>query len=246
MTPDASFIPPYVTPPDPPEIKIVALVFSMVMLLLLVGFVGFVCIEFLADMLGHPLNVGLQQPPDISLFSEPLTTNEWKSPFELITPKDLTQMQGPDVVVLYTVRSPERPIMPPYLLIDNTLYPWEVQYGENTWFSRIHLPDGRHRLCIAETEIEFYTTQKNITLIGQDLLGWHRPHPDANKPDRCADCHEGSSQLINPLITGRGNAIGPWKGPASCFSCHEEEKHDAVHASLLPFSNQCVRCHPIH
>jgi hypothetical protein len=50
MSPDTSFIPPDVTPPDPPEAKAVALAFSIFMFAVMLAFTGFVCVEFLAEM----------------------------------------------------------------------------------------------------------------------------------------------------------------------------------------------------
>jgi len=251
MTTDASFLPPHIVPPDPPEAKIVALVFSVVMSALMILFAGFVGIEFFFDMLGRPLYFAAQQPIlDVPMLTEPSTADESKSPAELITPKNMTQRRGADVVVLYTIRSPEllSSQVPPDFTINNVRYPWDVQYGSNTWFARVHLPDGRHHLCVADTEIEFYTTQEeeDKTLINEALYRRHRFHPDTDKPNRCSDCHEMSRQFFEPSVTGRGSSIGAWKGIASCFDCHEEEKHDSIHAALLPISNQCLRCHSTH
>jgi len=65
---DAAFIPPDVTPPPPPEARVVALVFSVFMSVILLAFIGFVSVEFLADMAGHPLRFGRQPlPPDVIL-----------------------------------------------------------------------------------------------------------------------------------------------------------------------------------
>jgi len=55
MSQHTSFIPPNVTPPDPPEAKVVALVFSIFMSVILLAFIGFICVDFLADIAEYPL-----------------------------------------------------------------------------------------------------------------------------------------------------------------------------------------------
>ena len=51
----ASFIPPDVVPPEPPGAKTITLIFSVFMSVVLIAFIGFVSIEFLADIAGIPL-----------------------------------------------------------------------------------------------------------------------------------------------------------------------------------------------
>ena len=53
MSPHASFIPPEVTPPDPPEAKVVAFAFSAFMSVVLILFIGYVSIDFLTDIFWH-------------------------------------------------------------------------------------------------------------------------------------------------------------------------------------------------
>jgi len=55
MSQHTSFIPPNVTPPEPPEAKVIALIFSVVMSVVLIVFIGYICIDFLADITEYPL-----------------------------------------------------------------------------------------------------------------------------------------------------------------------------------------------
>ena len=55
MSPHTSFIPPNVSPPEPPEGKAIALFFSVFMSIMFLVLVGFVCVEFLADTIEFPL-----------------------------------------------------------------------------------------------------------------------------------------------------------------------------------------------
>jgi len=67
MPSNASFIPPNITPPEPPEAKVVALIFSAFMSFLLLLLIGIVSIDFLAEMIGHPFHAATKEPPQDSL-----------------------------------------------------------------------------------------------------------------------------------------------------------------------------------
>ena len=244
---DASFLPPNVTPPDPPGFRAVALVSSIFMSVILLAFISFIGVEFLADMAGHPLDFGRQPlPPDIVLSSESDSTDVFKIPRELITPKHQTRMMGPEIVVIYTRRSPDPAAIPPDLVVDDARQPWEAQYGDNTWFARLQMLEGVHRVQVEESEAEFFVETLTSPVRSTEQWTWHRPHPDTNKPDRCYDCHERGAQPTDPLAVGR-QTIGAWKGIVSCFDCHEVEQHDIRHAVLQSMpTDQCLRCHAMH
>ena len=247
MTQDASFIPPHVTPPDPPEAKAAALWFSIVMSLILIVFAVFICVEFFADMIGHPLDFAPQPPPlESALIPDQNRTSEVKKTFELISPKHQTQMSGPKVAAIYTHRSPDLPAVPPSLLLNGKPHSWEIQYGNNTWFAQLELEAGNHHLQVDEAEADFFVSMPHSLL--QSLEPWAgiRPHPETKKTDRCNGCHEVFEEPTHPLIARSGRAIGAWKGIGSCFSCHEEEDHETRHIVVLPVSDQCLRCHTIH
>jgi len=244
---DASFIPPNVTPPDPPEAKAVSLIVSVFMSILLIAFIGFISIEFLADMAGVPFHFGVQPPPLADLPSaEPDSREELKSPYELMTPKHQTQRMGPEIVVIYTRRTPVPAAIPPELMIDDTQRPWEEQYGDNTWFTRCQLQAGLHRVQVEDAEAELFVETLDSPMRSLEQWPWHMPHPDTDKTDRCHDCHE----RIDPSATGinkANHAIGAWKGIASCFGCHEVERHNILHAVIFPTpTDKCLRCHAMH
>lgn len=248
MPKQTSFIPPHVTPPDPLVVRILALSLSLFLSFVLALFIGFMCIEFLLDMLGKPLNWGAQVPPyNVELSTEPDTHNLLESPIELITPKHHTKMLGPEVAVIYTQRLPENSHeMPPVLLIDDNPHPWEIQFGNNTWFARLQLQPGLHYVQVEGTEAEFtVATADSLSQLSGEWT-WNRPHPDTDKADRCYDCHEINVQQTDRLTMNRTFALGAWKGAKSCFACHEREEHTVRHATLISTSNQCFRCHSIH
>jgi hypothetical protein len=250
MSHSASFIPPHVSPPDPPEARAAVLVFSIIMSVLLFLVIGLVSIDFFAEMAGFPLvSETRQSPPDAYQFAEEGTMKKLKNHFELVTPKHQTQMKGPEIVVIYTQHLPEElttpRTMPPELLLDGSPHPWEEQYGNNTWFARLQLQAGQHHVQVEESEADFFVETVDSPLRLPEQWAWNRPHPDTDKTDRCFDCHEKGDHPIDPLTMGR-NAIGTWQGIDSCFACHEEEEHQTLHAIVQPASKQCLRCHTIH
>ena len=72
MSSHASFIPPDVIPPDPPEAKVVAFVFSAFMSVVLIMFIGYVCIDFLADIVGYSSSQNTLQEHALTEQYEPL------------------------------------------------------------------------------------------------------------------------------------------------------------------------------
>ena len=252
MSSNSPLVPPDIMPPLPPVVQAVVLIFSVFMTLALTAFIGFVIVETTADMIGHPLWMGTPDSPEEDLWTTEQNTNdELKSPFELITPIHQTRMLGPEVVVIYTVRT--MPTALPDLRVNDIQHPWDMQYGNNTWFARLQLPEGLHRLRAGEAEAEFFVASPDSTHYLSEhlpeLWRWHYPHPNTNKVDLCTDCHKMSDQLIDPFMIPRNRTIGAWAGASSCFACHEEEEHEIVHRFVLPTTArnpQCVRCHSIH
>jgi hypothetical protein len=153
-------------------------------------------------------------------------------------------MQGPEIVVIYTQRISGA--TPPTLLIDDVPHPWETQYGTNTWFARLALKTGLHRVQAEESEAEFFVETLDSSLRSSELWTWHRPHPGTDNTDLCYGCHEMHNVPTAPFAAGHNKAIGLWKGIASCFECHNAEAHAIRHAALQPITNQCLRCHTMH
>jgi len=248
MSQNTSLVPPDAMPPLPPAAKAIVLVFSLLMTFVLVAFVGFVAIEFVAEMAGHPLGFANQDPterPPLSIWQD--MEGGIKNPFELVTPSHQTQIRGPEVVVIYTVRKMPAPL--PDLRINDVQHPWEMQFGENTWFARLHLQAGMHHLQAGEAEADFFVTTPEATQRLPEFWLWNLPHLNTNKVDQCVDCHEMPERQTNHLAAGRDRAIGAWKGASSCFVCHEKGKHETVHRIVLPTTDRsirCVRCHTIH
>ena len=232
-------------PPLPPVVKAAVLVFSVFMTLVLVVFIGIMAVDFTAEMAGHPL--WWLTKPDPMVDTPPLMEQdieeELKEPFELITPKHQTQLSGPDVVVIYTVRTKSAVV--PNLRINDTPHSWETQYGDNTWFARLQLPAGKHHLQVEEAEAEFFVAVPDSTLSSPDTWRRYQPHIETNEVDRCAKCHE-MSERSGFLTPG----IGAWMGASSCFACHDEEQHATDHlryALRVTTRNlRCIRCHTVH
>ena len=240
----ASLIPPHVTPPDPLIVKVVVAFFSILMSFALIVFIGFVGIEFLAEMAGYPFNFEAQLPTEGFLLSEEQDALlDYKSPFELITPKHHTRMRGPEVAVIYTRRLPNRSAAPPVLLLGGIPHPWEKQFGDSTWFARLLLSAGQHHLQVEESEAEFFVETLDSPLQAPEEWVRHNPHPDTDKTDRCSDCHE---MGVDPLMQSRNQAIGAWQGFASCFACHDSREHEIRHAIIPLTTDRCLRCHAVH
>ena len=252
MSPNASHSD--MTPPLPPVVKGLVLVFSVFMTLVLMAFIGFIAVEFVADMAGHPLFLVAPNPTEgDALPPSHDMESEIKSPFELIAPKHQTQLRGPEVVAIYTVRTmPSVRTMPPAtpnLLINGIPHPWEMQYGDNTWFARLRLPAGMHQLRAGEAEAEFFVVAPGSSQFAQEPWLLNRPHVDTNEVDRCFQCHDMPEDSLFMPMPGRDAAIGDWRGVRSCFVCHDEDAHAIAHRSVLPLADrhlQCVRCHTIH
>jgi hypothetical protein len=124
-----------------------------------------------------------------------------------------------------------------------------MQYGDNTWFARLQLPAGLHHLQAGEAEAEFFVVAPNSTQFSPELWLWNAPHLGTNMVDRCADCHEMPERPLGLLAIGRDRTIGAWGGASSCFSCHDEERHETIHRAVLPMTDRnprCIRCHTIH
>ena len=248
MSPDTSFIPPNSMPPYPPIIKLAALIFSAFMALAFILMIGIICIDFIAEIMGHQLypdRVLQHQEHSLSPI-EPF--EETRSPVELISPRHHTRIRNSEVIVIYTVRSADDPSKPPPLMINGVLHPdpWEMQYGKNTWFTRIALEPGEHCIRVAEEEAEFSLEPLGSERWTFEQWSWSYPHPDTDKPDRCSDCHVMFGSPAGLLTERKDLSIGKWKGAQSCFACHNEEDHKSVHSTLQPTSNRCLRCHTMH
>ena len=149
MTENASFIPPNVMPPDPPEAKAVAFLFASTMTIVLLAFIGFVCFEFVADMAGRPLHFGVQQGSQ-----ETVDAEESLLAVGLLTPAHQSHVSGPRVLTMYRQRSPSQ--TPPLLLVNSRLHSWEEQYGDDTWYVWLELEMGEHHIQVEECEALFF------------------------------------------------------------------------------------------
>ena len=235
-------------PPLPPLANWIGLVFSVFMTITLSAFIGFIVIDFVAEMTGHPLRFFESAPTDAEAVpTEWDDKRELKSPFELITPRNQTQLLGPEVVVIYTVRA--APAASPDLLIKGVHHPWEMQFGDNTWFVRLQLPEGIYHIKAGEAEADFSVVAPDSISPLDDYWVLHHPHLETNDIARCSLCHEMSEESVYIPLPNRDRAIGSWKGISSCFACHDEQEHTAAHRFILPRTDRslrCVRCHTIH
>ncbi|MCL2711549.1 MAG: hypothetical protein FWE95_11785 [Planctomycetaceae bacterium] len=235
-------------PPLSPVAKGLVLAFSVFMTLVLVAFIGFLAVEFVAEMTGHPIRFFASDPME----GDGLPTahdlgSELKDPFELITPGHQTQIRGPEVVVIYTERI--KGTATPDLRINGIQHSWEKQYGNNTWFARLWLPTGLHQLRAGEAEADFFVVAPGSTQFSPEPWLVIRPHLETNETDRCVQCHEMSEAPFFTPSPSRDVAIGAWRGATGCFVCHDEDEHAIAHRSVAPLidrSLRCVRCHAIH
>jgi len=246
MSQSTSFIPPNVIPPEPPGAKTIAFIFSAILTLVMLAFVGFIVVDFTAEMAGYPIGFAENKPTQEGSLLEQYLDEEFKEPFELVAPKDQTQLRGPGVVVIYTERT--KPTALPGLWIDGVQHHWNMQYGENTWYVQLQLPTGKHHVQAGKAEAEFFVAAPDLAIRSPELWLWSRPHLGTNDVDGCVDCHEMPDKPGDFLTAERRRTIGEWKGASSCFAseCHDAEQHEIDHRFvLLPGerSLRCIRCH---
>jgi len=242
MSPSTSLGYPDTPPTPPPIVQAILLVLSVLITSALIAFIGFIAFEFGTEMTGHPLYFEGRTPLDGELLpGKQDMERELKEAFELISPRHQTQIQGPEVVVIYTERT--MPTVLPELRVNGTQYPWEVQFGNHTWFARLHLPEGMQHVRVGEAEADIFVVMPNSAQRSPEIWSWNIPHQGTNDVARCGDCHE-----VSPM-PNQERTIGIWKGALSCFACHDEEQHAIVHRVVLSITDRsprCVRCHAIH
>jgi hypothetical protein len=241
MSPNTSFIPPNVAPPDPPEARVIALVFSIFMSVVLLLFVGFVSIDFLADIAGYPLFAPKTPSHETPIILPDQDTREYL----LVTPKHQTRIFGPEVVVIYTQCSPNGLTRIPDMWLNDVQLPWDMQYGDNTWFARLELKAGQYHLRVAESEADFFVETLDSAIRSPEPWAWYRPHPGTDQIDTCDNCHKMTTRPAD-ILAGRGGTIGAWQGRRSCFACHKEEYHEGIHYQVRPTPYQCTGCHVMH
>ena len=149
----------------------IALIFSMFMLLVMVAAVGFLCVDFFAELSGHPWVPGTA---DVHALSGQESAEDSASPFELITPRHQTRVRGPEIAVIYTC-----PVTPPNPVIDDIPYPchWNL-FGDMTWSARIELEAGLHRIQIEECVADFFVETPGSSLRSPEQWEWNRPYHD--------------------------------------------------------------------
>jgi hypothetical protein len=253
----SNFIPPNQPIPEPPEPKIVASICGIVLSFLFGSLICFVVVDFFLDMAGSPIRFEESVPPleDVvePMIRNPVSVNELSSQFRLISPKDHSRIVGPEVVVLCKWRPPAGsrrglPLLHFDLWVDDLLVPWGVQYGSDTWFVRLKLGAGKHRLRTVAFETEIFVEPSDIPAEMKGPADWMllTPHPDINSVNRCGDCHEIIAKTDDLLIRGHARTVGIWKGQDSCFGCHQIPDFEQQHRDVTQPMNDCRDCHTLH
>ena len=226
----------------------------MFLSLALVGFIVFLCIEFVLEQVGQPIR---QEPPPVTVsnfFNEEqppsrkriFTIEEIQSQFRIVTPPNFAQIEGNWITVLcrWTPPGPEYeepPVQPP-LFADELMIPWTMQFGSGTWFARIAAESGEHRLQILDQDITVYVHDQGTSPRGKLVL-----HEGTDDPTRCGECHTVIESKNVIVHKSRSLAIGPLLPSEACFVCHDTEAVQRQHSKLVEMpGDNCAACHQLH
>jgi hypothetical protein len=233
--------------PDPPIIRLLGVIFTLVCCAALLGFILFVLVEFTIDITGNPVAVSPDvqslEPPEEQKKNELPTAEAIKSQFHFVSP--IAGSAVPPVFpIIYTWKgNTVMPVRMMDLWIDGVLTPWEMQFGNNTWMRNVILTPGKHRVKTPIEEIEFEVIGAEKT--AKNALKIHEGIGESQHCNRCHQLLDNPEDLVRP---GYGLTIGAWKGNASCLDCHgkPEMKLSENHLQYNIMANHCNQCHAVH
>ncbi|MDR3233619.1 MAG: hypothetical protein LBT46_08165 [Planctomycetaceae bacterium] len=255
-----SIIPPNNNMPEPDCPQWISRLFALVLSVIFGGFVLFVCIEFLMDMLGSPFSFAPKAPPKQPADASKeimMPFDDSVKNFKLITPKDKTRTASPETVILVHWK-PENPAVPNPLYrfdlwVDECFIPWDMQYGQDTWFAKVPFTAGKHHIRTPAFESEFFVETPDAPGKQQGPPDWtfFRLHPCTDEADQCGKCHLIEAKQQDVQTKHRSLTVGRWKGTDSCFDCHKRNAVEQTHKIHLPSTNappaqRCTECHTVH
>lgn len=261
-------IPPQLPIPDPPQWAWIVWIFGVIFCVVMLCVIGFVVFEYTMDNLGTPLEFGEVPPEEMAplrVAKEPVQDLEnILTQYVLLSPADRSRIKGGKLEFLcsWSCRRGKQIAHPPFalkLMIDELYVPWEIRYGDNTWFARIDLEPGRHKLRTVVQEIEIFVEPEDSrhakpiknTILGADDYETKRwnyfiSHEGLGDPTRCMDCHDWEETPGSFPRPGREHTIGKWRGWKSCMVCHSIGDFEKQHSHSLKTFEDCSRCHAVH
>lgn len=254
----ASIIPPDQPIPEPPEMKWVATLIAIACSLAIVSVIAFIAVEFTMDMIGRPLQFGEMPCPDEVVESAPkdyrnVDIDQILSEFRLLSPIHRSRIPGGRVCVLCTwhpglKEKDRKPPVPLRLYVDEFLVPWDVQFGSNTWIARLDLSSGPHQLRTSVFDADVFVDDSSASSREDALKDWpeFRSHPEIDDITRCDNCHYRIERPDDVVRRGYDRTIGPWKGSASCLTCHPAAEFERTHRHRFAPQEDCRLCHEPH
>ncbi|MDR3182275.1 MAG: cytochrome c3 family protein [Planctomycetaceae bacterium] len=262
-----SFIPPNLNTPEPQGPRWLGIIFTIAASVLFGGFIIFIGVESVMDWSGNPLSFAPVIPPKEkkdevkpsgNVF-EPSIAQSFKEslrPMILVTPKDKSRLASRETVIMAHWK-PENPrdrcpLVTFDLWVDDYLVPWDMQFGSDTWFVKLPLAPGEHRIRTLAFDSDFYVEEvppaKETTAASGDTVSAFSMsvHPGTDKAEKCGDCHRIEAGPQDIQTKHRSLTVGKWKGAESCYECHKRDAAAEKHKSQTKPLERCTDCHPAH
>ncbi len=116
---------------------------------------------------------------------------------------------------------------------------WDKAYGGPVRVARLRLAPGVYELKVGDRVVRFGVALNEQEHDGPPQWPVVRSHTMEPDPDRCAACHENSSD------TGQIR-IGALRSYKACFGCHRSVEFELRHAHPLQPLENCQTCHALH
>jgi hypothetical protein len=252
--------------PDPPHLKIIGMIFSLIVTIGLVLLIVFLLVEFSADLFGLPQIFETKKEEESVLQEMPedeweetsetkiLSSQEIISRFKLLSPLPESTLNGDVTIICTSTPFKDSFLTFPFstlaLYVDDIPQQWDYQFGQNTWFVHLTLKAGEHQLRTQVFDIHFFVEEPNLpnqpNQPNQKKEKRFSMHKTISDPEQCGTCHELIDKSDFIVRKGYGLTIGEWKGNESCLSCHRNEHHREIHSKIAAPETDCRACHAIH
>jgi hypothetical protein len=256
VTQFTSFITENTPIPDPPHLRYIGVIISAILMIIFVLIILFVVFEFSMDMVGSPIQLTDQflisfdqEQEDALKTPKEMSFEEIMSRLSILSPLPNSCVPNGEVTILCTWDLSGNtvqniPFSNMLLKVDNILTLWEVQFGKNTWLTRLQLEPGVHTIQLPGFETTFFVEGSN--LLPPENWKPLTMHKDIGNPNRCQECHYLIDRSDDMIRKGHALTIGHWKGNESCLVCHQGESFTKKHLSIAAPETNCQSCHSVH
>ncbi|MDR2757598.1 MAG: cytochrome c3 family protein [Planctomycetaceae bacterium] len=239
--------------PDPPHLRYLGVIISVLLMIVCLLIILFVVFEFSMDMAGSPIQLTDQYQVRFDQDQEDaykeMSLDEIMSRFSLLSPLPDSCIRGDEVTILCTwdvsgSASQNIPFSNMLLKVDDFPILWDVQFGKNTWLVRLKVRSGIHTIQTSGFESMFFVEGARL----QSPENW-KPfamHKDIGNPNRCQECHYLVDHSDEIVRKGHSLTIGAWKGNESCLVCHQNESFTKKHLPIAAPETSCQSCHRVH